>query len=194
MLVNVKFVLWKVLIKVLLENLKANCVSIFMFSIVVSILLQAVIGEMHVVVLILERVIVRAGPQIALLVVIELVLVWCISPHSDIELSPFEQHWLLNVLLNHPVGIELPRGEELLNLLQTVKDLYAAALVHVCRLHKPIVFFAMLLRSLLFDAGSLVFLKVHVSRYKLMKLVCVQLRSNDKGCRRSIEDTVACLN
>lgn len=53
MLVNVKFVLWKVLIKVLLENLKANCVSIFMFSIVVSILLQAVIGEMHVVVLIL---------------------------------------------------------------------------------------------------------------------------------------------
>ena len=75
MLVNVKFVLWKVLIKVLLENLKANCISIFMFSIVVSILLQAVIGEMHVVVLILERVIVRAGPQIALLVVIELVLV-----------------------------------------------------------------------------------------------------------------------
>ena len=75
MLVNVKFVLWKVLVKVLLENLKANCISIFMFSIVVSILLQAVIGEMHVVVLVLKRVIVRAGPQIALLVVIELVLV-----------------------------------------------------------------------------------------------------------------------
>ena len=81
-----------------------------------------------------------------------------------------------------------------MNLLQTVKDLNAAALVHVCRLNKPIVFFAMLLRSLLFEAGSLVFLKVHVSRYKLMKLVSVQLRSNDKRCRGSIEETVAGLN
>jgi hypothetical protein len=62
---------------------------------------------MHVVILILERVVVRAGPQIALFVEVKLLLVRGKSPHSDVKLSPLEQQRSLDVLLNDPIGVEL---------------------------------------------------------------------------------------
>ncbi len=58
---------------------------------------------MHVVVLVIERVVVRASPKIAILIEEELSLVSSNAPHPDVKLPSLKQHWLLYVLLNDPV-------------------------------------------------------------------------------------------
>ena len=44
MLFNIESVLWEVLVKVFLEGFKANCVAVFMLTIIISMLLKAVVG------------------------------------------------------------------------------------------------------------------------------------------------------
>ena len=108
-LFNIKSVLGKDLVQVLLKGLEAYCVAVLMLSIVLAMLLQAVIRQVNVIVLVFEGVVVTASPEIPFLVVIELVLVRGKGPHSDVKLAAFEQKRALNVLLDHPIRVELPR-------------------------------------------------------------------------------------
>jgi hypothetical protein len=61
-----------------------------MLSVIVSILLQTVVCEVHVVIFILERIVIRAGSEIAFFVEVEVLLVGCYGPDSDVELTSFE--------------------------------------------------------------------------------------------------------
>lgn len=149
-----------------------------MLSIVLSELLKAIVSQVNVVVLILERVVVRACPQIAFFVEVKLILVVGKGPHADVKLPTLEQHRPFNVLLDHPVRVELPRREELLDFLQTVKDLDPPSLVHVSRLDEPVILLAVLYRCLLLQTGPFVLLQIHVSCNELMELIGVELRGN----------------
>ena len=102
---------------------------------------------MHVVVLVVERVVVRASPKIAILIEEELSLVGSNAPHSDVKLPSLKQHRLLYVLLNDPVGVDRLRREKLLNLHHAVEDFNPSALIKVGWLYKPVVLSAVLLRS-----------------------------------------------
>jgi hypothetical protein len=128
----------------------------------------------HVVVLVGEGIVVRTCAQITLLVAKEILLVSGECPHADVELAALEQHGPLDILLDYPVGIELARGEEFLDLLQTIEDLDPPTLIHVSRLHKPVVLLAVLLWRLFLKAGTIVLLQVHVPSHKLMKLIGVE--------------------
>ncbi len=61
-----------------------------MLTVVVAMLLQAVISQMNVVILIIERILVAASTEISLFVIIEFLFVIPKCPHSYIELSPFK--------------------------------------------------------------------------------------------------------
>jgi hypothetical protein len=73
-----------------------------MLAVVVTKLLEAVVGKMHVVVLVLERVVVTGGSHISLLVDEKLILVSEECPNPQIKLSLLVKHGLLKVLLNDP--------------------------------------------------------------------------------------------
>jgi hypothetical protein len=72
MFLNVKLVLRKHFIKIFLEGLESNSVSLFMLSVVVAIFLQAVICKMHIVVFVIQRVFITASSQVAFSVHIKL--------------------------------------------------------------------------------------------------------------------------
>jgi len=104
-LLKIQLVLRKCLIQILLKSFEAYCVSILVLPVVITIFLQTVVSQVHIVVLVVEGVVVRASPQISLIVTVKLILVRCESPHSYVELSSLKEQRLLNVLLHDPVGI-----------------------------------------------------------------------------------------
>ena len=68
-------------------------------------------------------------------------------PLPDIKLSLIVQKWLLDVFLNHPGSGGDGLGEqELLDILQILKNLNTTSLITILRLHKPYVLRAMLHR------------------------------------------------
>jgi hypothetical protein len=145
----------EVLIKVLLQDLIADSVPILMLSIVVAMLLQAVIGQVHVVVAIVQLVVVRGGAQVALVVEEDFLLSVQEDPHADVEFSTFKKEGALDVLLNDPASVLRASGDELNYIVELIEYLYPPALVGGSRLNKPDIVRAMLHRYPLFGAKTL---------------------------------------
>jgi hypothetical protein len=106
MLLHVQLMLWIYLIQILLKSFKSHSVAVLVFPVILPVLLQTVVRKMHIVVLVAEGVIVRAGAQVALVVAVELHLVGGHRPHTYVELATLKQHGLLDVLLDDPVRVE----------------------------------------------------------------------------------------
>ena len=150
MLDEVQLVAWELRVEVLLKVCEAESVAFFISSVVVSVLLQAVISQVDVVVSALWVVFRGGGPEVAVFVIEKLVLACGHCPHPDIELPAFEQQRLLYVLLDDPQRVDRLGPEALLDLFQAPADLDALALVQSCRFDQPHVFFTVLRWSAFF--------------------------------------------
>jgi hypothetical protein len=58
MLVNIQVVLREVLIEIRLKHMIANRISIFVYAIVVTKLLQTIVGKMHIVISVLQVIVI----------------------------------------------------------------------------------------------------------------------------------------
>ena len=65
---NIYTKIWIGLIKELLEGIIADGIPVFKFSIVITILLEAVVSEMDIIVVVIKRVGVRACSQVSILI------------------------------------------------------------------------------------------------------------------------------
>ena len=89
-------------VQVLLEVLETQGVAFFMHPIVLPELLEAVVGEVDVVVRGLRVVLAAGGAQVAVSVVEQLVLGSAYRPDPDVEFAPLEEQGPLHVLLHEP--------------------------------------------------------------------------------------------
>jgi hypothetical protein len=127
-----------------------------MLPVIVSVLLQAVIRQVNVVILIGQRVIITAGPQIALFVNVKLIFPGVERPDAEVKLPLPVEHGLLHVLLHYPERVHWPREDKLLDVLDVPEDLYALTLVHSGWFHQPDVVLTVLEGQALFLAATIV--------------------------------------
>ena len=113
-------------------------------SILITVDLEAVVGEMHELVVIREAEFARARPQIALLVHVNAKVICHEGPDAYIELSLIEEKGLLQVFLDDPL-LDLPvLGNVILNLSQAPHKGDTPSPVHPSWFHDPDVRRAML--------------------------------------------------
>lgn len=134
-LLHCQLVLREVLVQVLLKCFETNSVAFFVHSIVGPMLLQAVVGEMNIVVAIWKTVVIWRGPQVTLLVEEDLVLAGHQSPHTDVKLPLLEQHGALDVLLHYAAGILCSGINEEEQFIQIREYLNPSPLVGIAWLH-----------------------------------------------------------
>lgn len=105
MRLNVDAVLCEILIQVFLQILEAKCVAIFKLAVCVTIYLQTLVCQVHVVVFVAQVVLGGTSTQIPRVVNINLVIVCDQSPNTNVKLPTVPQKWLFNVFLDDPKHI-----------------------------------------------------------------------------------------
>jgi hypothetical protein len=109
MLLHTQTILREALIEVFLEGLEPDGVAVLMDAIVVTVFLETVVSEVHVVVAVGEVVVVGGGSQVAVPVHIDVVFAGEEGPDADVEFAAMEEKGPLYVLLDDTDG-ELGAG------------------------------------------------------------------------------------
>ena len=159
-----------------------------MHPVVLPVLLQAVVGEVYVVIGGLRVVLTARGAQIAVSVVQQLVLGSAYRPDPYIELAPLEQQWPLHVFLNEPHRVHGLVLQHLLDFLHGPTNIDALALVEGRRLNKPHIFLAVLNRKLLLVAVAV--LDLAEADVELPVLEVLHQGGDDKRGRDRVVDLV----
>lgn len=187
--VHVEIVLAVVLVKVLLQVVVVERVALFVLRVALAFDLQALVRQVHEVVLVPQVVLSGAGAQVAMLIKIDTVVVRDDRPDANVKLSTVEQKRVLYVLLHHPVlRLRVLVEDELVNVTQISEDFYAATLVKRGRLDQPHVLRAMLERHALLvraTPGDLL-----VTRHQHIDLVVVADPRDNEGRRRRVKHSV----
>lgn len=89
-------------IEISLQVLVTECVALLMLSVALALQLQTLIGQVNVVVLVLQVVFGGARAQVAMFVDVNAEVISHHRPDSDIELPAVEQIWMLYILLDNP--------------------------------------------------------------------------------------------
>ena len=127
---NVEIVLRKVLVQVLLQVVIVECVSFLMLSVSISFHLEALIGQVHKVVFILQVVGGAAGSQIAVPVEENSEVIRNDSPDPDVELASIEEERVFDVLLHDPgLRLRVLVEDEFVDVLHMPKNFNPATLV-----------------------------------------------------------------
>lgn len=131
-----------------------------MFSIIVTVLLQTVVCQVHVVILIGERIVIATSPHVAFFIDVKFVFPREECPYTEVKLPLPVEHGFFHVFLHDPEGVHRPRKNKLLDILDVPENLYTLALIHGRRFHQPDIVFAMFEgKSLLLAASVMDFLE-----------------------------------
>jgi hypothetical protein len=182
-----------VLVDISLELLKAKCITFLVCPVIFLVFdLQALIGQMDVVISVGEVVVGRGGPDIAILVKINSEVVCHSRPNSDVELARAVQKWFLDVLLDHPERDCLLLVKDEVNYVLVVsEDLNASALVEVRWLDQPDVLLAVLERNTLVLRAALGYLSKPM--HEFLDSVIVIILSNNKRRGGRVKNSIARL-
>jgi hypothetical protein len=192
-LVDVQLVLWKSLIDVTLQVIERKGIAFFVGSIVVLVLnLEALVGQVHVVVLVTEVVLAGSCADVSVPVHVDAEVASYERPDSDVELTRVVKKRLFNVLLHDPEWCLLRSlKDEVIDVFVVTEYLDASSLVQRGRLHEPHVLFAV------FDGQALVFkmasVDVSVPVHKLLDASVVRVACYDERGRRRVKHRVVCI-
>jgi hypothetical protein len=132
--IHIKFILWELLIQVLLECFESYSVAILMLSIVISILLQTVISQVHIVVLVRQRVVITWSPDITLFINVKVIFACENWPDPYIKFPAFEEKGSFDIFLDYPELIgRWSRCNKLLNIPNIPEYFNSFSLIHSCR-------------------------------------------------------------
>ena len=134
---HIYIMLRPLLIEVGLELLETQGVPVLELPVIVSVLLEAVIGKMHIVILIIHVVAKGRGPQVAVFIHENVDIRGHYHPHADIEFPPLVQEWLLDIFLRHPLRVVRLVVHQTLEFLERPEDLDASSAVQIGRLQQP---------------------------------------------------------
>ena len=180
------------LVKVLLKRLERQGVAFFKDPVVVTELLQAVVGQVDVVVSCVGVVLAARGPQVPVLVVEQVVLARGDGPDPDVELPALEQEWPFYILLHEPERVRQFAFEKGVNLLNTPADLDAPALVQSCRFDEPHILGAVLGREFFFATVSILDVVASVDQESV--LFVFYLSSDNERSRDGVVNVVRGFN
>lgn len=177
--------------KVGLEILVAKSVTLLKLTVCALLLkLQALIGQVHNRVCSIKVVERTARPQVARLVIVNLIFRSANCPHADVKLAVPVKEWPLDVLLHHALGPSGPAVDVAQHCVPIGEHLDAATLIGIRRLDQPHVMNAMFHWHLLFgDPASLDLLE---ARLKILELLSALPRLHDESCWGRIKLTVCC--
>lgn len=168
------------LIQVVLELRERQSIALFMSAIIFLVNLQALIGQVHRVVLFVEIVVCARGAQVPLPVEVNTEIVGDERPHADVELASLVQEGPLDVLLNDP-ELVLLYADHVGDVFHVLQHFNAAALVQRGWFDDPHVLLAVL------EWHSFVattpFLEFPESFVKANQVSLARLRGNNVSCR-----------
>ena len=101
-LFNIKIILRKVFVQVLLQVFIVQCVSNLMLRISITLNLKTLVSQVNKIVFILQVVLCTARSKIAMFVEVNTEVISDQSPHSNVELATVEEERMLDVLLHNP--------------------------------------------------------------------------------------------
>jgi len=181
----------KVFIKVFLKHVVADCISILVLAILISMLLETIVSQVDIVVPVWELVGVRRSPQITLIVHVDLLLLVNDDPDSDVKLSSFEEKRPLDVLLDYPTRVLGSWSNEFDDIMKLIEDFNTTPLICCGRLHQPNIVSAMLHRGSFLRGEA--FLNLFISLKELCCVRIIHTLGNDEGCGGWIKHIIACI-
>ena len=147
-----------------------------MLAIIIRILhLQAIVGQVHILVAHVRGVVETRSPNVACVAEEEVLIALSHCPHSDIEFATLVKERLLKILLNDPVRIAERRFQESNYLIKIVEYFDAFPLVFICWFYNPSIFLAMLGRDFFLENISFLSLQIRKPFDELMVLIGVQI-------------------
>lgn len=158
MLLDLDAILAKLFVQIILEFFKSKGISVLMLTIVITILLKAVVGKVHVVILVGKTIIVTGGSQVAFTINIKLVAPRKKCPNTKIKLTTSVQHRFFDIFLNYPQSVSWAGEYELLDILDVSEDFNSLALVESCGFDQPDVILTVLERKSLLLRATVVYL------------------------------------
>ena len=194
MLFNIYVLLLKSFIQILLKLCITQSVALFMFWVLFWFVLEALVGEMHLVIFGWGWVLVRWGAQVTVLVQVDFEVVGQDCPDSDVELPRFVEERLFDVLLEDPTCVAHRHWKQkLLDVPQISKNLNTTPLISVLRFHQPNIFLTVLCWCLFSPAVALGNFLKPVSKRREWVFIFVCQR-DQKSCRGGLKHWVAsCL-
>jgi len=109
----------KVIIKIVLKLIKIKLISIFKLAIVLGVLLNGIVSQMHSVILtVIKHIFKGSRSQIPFSAKVNFHILIYQNPYSDIKLSVVNQVWPFNIFLNDKTHVfgHLQRRTELLKI------------------------------------------------------------------------------
>ena len=189
MLADAQLEVRKVFIEVFLKHIVADCISILMLAILISMLLETIVCQVNIVVPVWELIGVRRSSQIALIVHVDLLLLVHNDPYSDVKLSAFKEERPLDVLLDNPTRVLRSWSNEFHDIMKLIEDFDSSSLISCSWLHQPNIVSAMLHGCPFLRRET--FLDLFIS---LKELCCVRIIHTlryDEGCGGWIKHIVA---
>ena len=186
-------VLAVMLVEVALQVVIVQRVALLVLRVALAFHLEALVSQVHEVVLVVEVVLGGTGPQIAVLVEVNAKVVGDNGPDPNVELAPIEEKGVLDVLLHDPApDLRVPMVDAIVDVAQIPEYLNASPLVQRRRLHQPHVLLAVLHGHALLPSCTPRDLLVSVHQ-QMHFVVVLHPRDNESG-RSRVEHSVAGAN
>ena len=162
-----------------------------MLAILISMLLETIVGQVDIVVPVWELIGIGGSPQIALIVHVDLLLLVYYDPDSDVKLSSLEEERPLDILLYYPTRVLRSRSNEFDDIMELIEDFDASPLIGCGRLHQPNIVSTMFHGCPFLRREA--FLDLFISLKELCCVRIVHTLRNNEGCGGRIKNIIACI-